>query len=522
MKRKTILCAPTFAAVAVAAVIDAGAAGAAVDAVASATETARIQGQIQAFFTALPLAFGLLHLILYVHLPRARANLPYSLWMFTWAVSVWTDLQYQYVDQALDVLSLQRASSAVGSIAGLWFIYILLSGRIPRQFYVFSGALGLTGIAAVIDPSGDSTSFRIFSVVAAIVSLEWWRLLVGAVRRRQESAALLLGGFAWLTAFGTYDFLLDQGIMRPILGITNLYFVGLLGLFFTMSISLARDFAKQERKAIAEEHKAVEEALGRRRAEAESARKGAEIEEARRLQIALLPRSVPDLDGFEIAVHTETATEVGGDYHDFLPGRDGSLTALIGDATGHGLQAGILVAVIKSLVSSHDAIGRDPARFLEESGGIVRRLDLDRIDMALAVLSIRGNTVRWSSAGMPPLLVRRALDGRVEEHLVAGPFLASRLGKTRKNETLELVPGDVLLAYTDGLPESLGPDDESFGYGRLSDALAELGSRPLPELLEQLMIRIETWCDGRDFYDDVSVIAFRRRDCLPPDTPRHA
>ncbi|MFQ5525173.1 MAG: PP2C family protein-serine/threonine phosphatase [Thermoanaerobaculia bacterium] len=516
MRRKTILCALTFVAVAGTAVNDAGAAQPAVDAVASAAETARIQGQIQAFFTALPLAFGLLHLILYIHLPRARANLPYSLWMFTWAVGVWADLQYQYVDQAVGVLRLHRATATVGPIVGLWFFYTLLWGRIPRQFYVLSGAVGVTGIAAVIDPS--HATFRILSFVSLIVFLEWGRLLVEAVGRRWEGAALLLGGFACLMAFGAYDFYLDQGLMSPILGITNLYFVGYLGFFFTMSISLARDFAKQERRAIAEENRAAEEALGRRRAEAESARKGAEIEEARRLQIALLPSSVPDLDGFEIAVHTETATEVGGDYHDFLPGPDGSLTALIGDAAGHGLRAGVLVAVIKSLVSSHDAIGRDPARFLEESGVTLRRLDLDRIDMALAVLSIRGGTVRWSSAGMPPLLVRRALDGRVEEHLVAGPFLASRLGTTRENKILELVAGDVLLAYSDGLPESLGPDDESFGFRRLSDAVSELGSRPLREFLEQLMIRIETWRDGRDLYDDMSVIAFRRRDRLPPDS----
>lgn len=86
---------------------------------------------------------------------------------------------------------------------------------------------------------------------------------------------------------------------------------------------------------------------------AENQRKTKELEEARQLQLSMLPQNLPELPHLDIAVYMKTATEVGGDYYDFHVGMDGTLTVVIGDATGHGMKAGTMVTTTKSLFSSH-------------------------------------------------------------------------------------------------------------------------------------------------------------------------
>jgi len=83
--------------------------------------------------------------------------------------------------------------------------------------------------------------------------------------------------------------------------------------------------------------------------QAENERKTKELDEARQLQLSMLPKELPNLPNLDIAVYMQTATEVGGDYYDFQVGLDGTLTTIIGDATGHGMKAGTVVTITKRL-----------------------------------------------------------------------------------------------------------------------------------------------------------------------------
>ncbi|MBL8208987.1 MAG: SpoIIE family protein phosphatase, partial [Blastocatellia bacterium] len=91
------------------------------------------------------------------------------------------------------------------------------------------------------------------------------------------------------------------------------------------------------------------EARRRQEIEAENEQRAKELEEARQLQLSMLPKKLPQLPGLEIAAYMKTATEVGGDYYDFHLADDGTLTVAVGDATGHGLKAGTVVTAMKSL-----------------------------------------------------------------------------------------------------------------------------------------------------------------------------
>src|SRR5438874_2673219 len=125
-------------------------------------------------------------------------------------------------------------------------------------------------------------------------------------------------------------------------------------------------------------------------------RKAADLEEARRFQLSMLPKQVPQLDRFDVAVFTQTATEVGGDYYDFHVD-DGTLTVTIGDATGHGAKAGTMVTVIKTLFAGYSA-SMPPASFLGSAAEKIKRMDLGRMAMALSLARFDGDTLTIASA----------------------------------------------------------------------------------------------------------------------------
>jgi hypothetical protein len=106
--------------------------------------------------------------------------------------------------------------------------------------------------------------------------------------------------------------------------------------------------------------------MHRQKQKAENQRRAQELEEARQLQLSMLPQKIPQLPELDLAVYMKPATEVGGDYYDFHLGKDGALTVAVGDATGHGLKAGTMVTAMKSLFMT---LGHEPdlSRIFQQS-----------------------------------------------------------------------------------------------------------------------------------------------------------
>ena len=159
----------------------------------------------------------------------------------------------------------------------------------------------------------------------------------------------------------------------------------------------------------------------------ESERQAAELEEARKLQLSMLPSVTPDHRLIETAWRMRTATEVGGDYYDFRATTDDEFLLAVGDATGHGLQSGSVVTATKSLfhtVADEESLN-DTLRTMSHG---IRAMNFPRLGMAMAMLRIRENQLSITSAGMPPVLVHRASSGDVEEILLPGIGLCGRAG----------------------------------------------------------------------------------------------
>lgn len=239
--------------------------------------------------------------------------------------------------------------------------------------------------------------------------------------------------------------------------------------------------------------------------EAEDARKSAELTEARQLQISMLPERAPDGHGLEVAFGMRTATEVGGDYYDCRQMADGSLALAIGDATGHGVRAGLVVVAAKTLFQTAEA-GHPPREQLRRASAAIRGLNLRRMNMALALLSVKDGEVVLGSAGMPPALHYRAAGGDVVEISLPGPPAGQMRSFDYRDAGLRLGKGDRLLLLTDGLPECLSPGGDPLGYERLPELFRRVAPLPAADIVEALFREAEAWACGRPFEDDLSLV----------------
>ncbi len=273
------------------------------------------------------------------------------------------------------------------------------------------------------------------------------------------------------------------------------------------NISLAEEIAE---RIATEQRVAREMEISRRVLEADNIRKTNELEEARSLQLSMLPGSVPVIPGFDIAVHMKTATEVGGDYYDFAIGTDGTLTVALGDATGHGAKAGTMVVAAKSLFNGFSDSPSLLAIF-EKLTDSIKRLNMRSMYMSMLLLRVRGRTAVVTSAGMPSPLIYRAATRGVEEVTLKGMPLGAFLDFPYEERRVELSEGDAIVLMSDGFPEMFNDRHETLGYARVKEIVAEAGERTPQGMIEYFSAIGEEWANGRPQDDDVSFVVLKAR-----------
>jgi len=244
--------------------------------------------------------------------------------------------------------------------------------------------------------------------------------------------------------------------------------------------------------------------------EIENERKTKELEEARALQLSMLPKETPELEHLELSAYMRTATEVGGDYYDYLVGEDGTFNIAFGDATGHGLQAGTMVTLMKGFFTLHGGSYKIKT-FFEQCTKAIKEIKLGRILMAFSFLKINEFKLSYSSAGMPPLYYYNSNSGEVEELLVEGMPLGA-MSKLPFYNSIEkdLNPGDVILLFSDGLPEQMNEKEEMYDYPRFKDNFAEILHNKNPqEIVESILATIDSWRGNAEQEDDISLMVIK-------------
>jgi serine phosphatase RsbU (regulator of sigma subunit) len=279
---------------------------------------------------------------------------------------------------------------------------------------------------------------------------------------------------------------------------------------------MAEDLSVNQQKLVEQERATKEQELQQRLLAVEYERKSDELEDARRFQLSMLPKVVPQHEAFDVAVFTKTATEVGGDYYDFHV-EDEKLSVTIGDATGHGAKAGTMVTVVKTLFAGyHEEIA--PSEFLRDAAERIRRMDLGRMAMALCLARFEGATLTLASAGMPPLFVHRAGRGTVEE-IGLGATPLGTMGGDYAETSVVLEPGDTILLLTDGFPELMNDEGQQIGYTAAADLFAAAArASDAAGVIDSLAGAARRWHGETAPNDDVTFVVVRLRP-RPPARP---
>jgi serine phosphatase RsbU (regulator of sigma subunit)/dihydrofolate reductase len=374
-------------------------------------------------------------------------------------------------------------------------------------------------------------------------SLEWGPFeaigsdLVDNVRRikARNGPDLVVAGSSTLTSV-----LLDHGLADEVVLLVNPIVLGKGKRFFEGG-SLPRGFALGSTRALpsgilVNVYKLIptlaEEAVSRAKLERE-------FEIAREVQERLFPQTFPNVAGVEMAAHCRPAQAVGGDYYDLIDIRDGSLAEAghahgenissasgttahgcdrlgiaIGDISGKGMSGALLMASLHASLRGQVLSG---AGDLGTKMANVNRLLYDASDsdryatFFYAELDCASRTLHYVNGGHNPPAVLRKEDGawRVFRLGDGGPVIGLLAGAVYKEQMLHLLPGDILLAFTDGISEAMNASEDEWGEGRMiaeAQAHADLNAE---ELLQRLFRAADAFAAGAPQHDDMTIVVLR-------------
>ena len=236
-----------------------------------------------------------------------------------------------------------------------------------------------------------------------------------------------------------------------------------------------------------------------------------EVRLAHEIQTSLLPEKPPQLAGYDIAGLSLPAQTVGGDYFDYISLDDGRLGLSVGDVSGKGLPASLLMANVQATLRGQTATGDSVPVCMER----VNTLLCQRIRKGSFVTLIYGalnptdHIFHFANAGHNRPYVRRA-DSTIERLDRGGLALGFLPNHTYHETTFTFNPGDLLLLYSDGITEAMNPNREEFGEERLIALLKSLGVLPAQGLINHIIKIVTQHTQGAPPSDDMTLLAVKR------------
>lgn len=275
--------------------------------------------------------------------------------------------------------------------------------------------------------------------------------------------------------------------------------------------------ANQPSASVLPHHSSVTEAFARSltwRLRAAEARERERIEQelrvARQIQQELLPETMPTLDGWRIATYYGPAREVGGDFYDFLELEGGRLGLVLGDATGHGMPAALVMATTRGML-------RAVVQSLESPGEVLARVNealvadippSTFVTCFYGILEPESGRFRYANAGHN--LPCRRHNGQADELRARGMPLGLMPGMSYEEKEIELEKDDSVLFYSDGLVEAHDSKGEMFGFPRLRRMVAEHDAKE-GSLVDFLMDELRSFTgEGWEQEDDITLVTLQR------------
>jgi len=239
-----------------------------------------------------------------------------------------------------------------------------------------------------------------------------------------------------------------------------------------------------------------------------------ELEIAREVQERLFPQQLPRVEGLDFAGGCRPALGVGGDYYDFLLLPDDRLGIAVGDVSGKGIAAALLMSGLQASVRGQAlhpeqnlaAIITHVNKLLYDSSASSRYATL-----FYAQMDLKTRRLDYVNAGHnAPMLLRRAgADIEIRRLTVGGPVVGLLPRCPYQQASVDLLPGDLLVCYTDGISEAMNHADEEWGEEKLAEAARECFTRPASESIQFLMQQADAFTAGAEQHDDMTLVILR-------------
>jgi sigma-B regulation protein RsbU (phosphoserine phosphatase) len=331
--------------------------------------------------------------------------------------------------------------------------------------------------------------------------------------------SLLMPNLMEDAAFSTQDSILSTGIRSAVCA--PLLFTSstggqdlVIGLVYLDSLMRSRPFTEDDLRVVTalanlaaakiENVRLLEESLEKRRME-EDMRMAAEI------QTGLLPSSAPRIPGWDLAGSNQPCRTVGGDYYDFAVER-GRLLLALGDVSGKGTGAALLMTVLRAAVRAH---WMEPS--LSDAVSRINRTVCQNVPSSkyvtffLASLDPVTGRLEYVNAGHnPPILVRAG--GDVEKLTFGGLVLGIFEGVSYEGGSVVMEQGDTLIVYSDGVTETWDPDGEEFGEDKLVTLVVSTRSKGADAVQAAILREIEGFEQGARATDDRTLVVLKREE----------
>jgi serine phosphatase RsbU (regulator of sigma subunit)/pSer/pThr/pTyr-binding forkhead associated (FHA) protein len=236
-----------------------------------------------------------------------------------------------------------------------------------------------------------------------------------------------------------------------------------------------------------------------------------DLEAAQRIQKSFLPPAPPVVEGLRFFDYYAAARRIGGDYYDYIPLPGQRLAVAIGDVSGKGAPAALLMARLSAAARFCLATESTLTQAVSRINTTLAQLEPDRfITFLVLVLDLADSSLTVVNAGHPPLLRRLGLDKRVDE--VGDAAIGLPLGvfdRPYEETRMTLEPGDVLVLYTDGITEARNPRGDFFGLERLT-SIVQTGPEEVDALGQAILKEVRHFAGNRPQSDDLTLVCLTR------------
>ncbi len=237
-----------------------------------------------------------------------------------------------------------------------------------------------------------------------------------------------------------------------------------------------------------------------------------ELETAYRIQASFLPDNIPVYAGWDIGTCWSPVRSVAGDFYDFHTLDDGRVAAVIADVSGKGIPAALFMALSVTVLRVGMTLNLPPHEVLRHANELIISEQRSRMfaTVLIGFLSIESGQLELACGGHNPAIWYHAATGTYDYITAPGVAIGIFQGAEFASYHITLMPGDLLVFYTDGITEVINEDDEEFSEDRLSALITQNAALPAQAIADRVLDAISTFAGTRALFDDATLIVIKR------------